>query len=59
MDSFFPDGVIVINKPAGPTSHDIVAVMRRVLARAGGPDGRFNGLYKGIAGINVDTGLLV
>ena len=40
MDSFFPDGVIVINKPAGPTSHDIVAVMRRVLARAGGPDGR-------------------
>ncbi len=40
MDSFFPDGVIVINKPAGPTSHDIVAVMRRVLARAGGPAGR-------------------
>ena len=23
------DGVIVVNKPAGPTSHDVVAVMRR------------------------------
>ena len=27
----FTDGVIVINKPAGPTSHDIVAVMRRAI----------------------------
>jgi tRNA pseudouridine55 synthase len=26
----FPDGVLVIDKPAGPTSHDIVAVARRV-----------------------------
>src|SRR5690242_18050004 len=30
-DYLFPDGVIVINKPAGPTSHDVVAVMRRAL----------------------------
>ena len=30
----FPDGVIVINKPSGPTSHDIVAVMRRALGRS-------------------------
>ncbi len=30
----FPDGVLVVNKPPGPTSHDIVAVMRRALARA-------------------------
>jgi tRNA pseudouridine55 synthase len=30
----FPDGVIVIDKPAGPTSHDVVAVMRRTLLRA-------------------------
>jgi len=29
----FCDGVIVIDKPAGPTSHDIVAVMRRTLGR--------------------------
>ena len=28
-DRLFPDGVIVIDKPAGPTSHDVVAVMRR------------------------------
>lgn len=30
-DTIFPDGVIVIDKPAGPTSHDVVAVMRRAL----------------------------
>jgi len=29
----FSDGVIVIDKPAGPTSHDIVAVMRRTISR--------------------------
>lgn len=32
-DTLFRDGVIVINKPAGPTSHDVVAVMRRALSR--------------------------
>lgn len=26
----FPDGVLVIDKPAGPTSHDVVAVVRRI-----------------------------
>jgi tRNA pseudouridine55 synthase len=30
----FIDGVIVIDKPAGPTSHDVVAVMRRAVGRA-------------------------
>jgi tRNA pseudouridine55 synthase len=30
----FTDGVIVIDKPAGPTSHDVVAVVRRALLRA-------------------------
>ena len=25
----FPDGVLVVDKPAGPTSHDVVAVVRR------------------------------
>jgi tRNA pseudouridine55 synthase len=34
LDPLFPDGVIVIDKPAGPTSHDVVAVMRRALFRA-------------------------
>jgi tRNA pseudouridine55 synthase len=33
-DPLFRDGVIVIDKPAGPTSHDVVAVMRRTLLRA-------------------------
>ena len=33
-DPLFTDGVIVVDKPAGPTSHDVVAVMRRALLRA-------------------------
>ena len=33
-DPLFTDGVLVVNKPAGPTSHDVVAVMRRALLRA-------------------------
>lgn len=33
-DALFTDGVIVIDKPAGPTSHDVVAVVRRALFRA-------------------------
>jgi len=31
MSDLFPDGVLVIDKPEGPTSHDIVAVARRVM----------------------------
>ena len=30
----FPDGVLVVNKPPGPTSHDVVAVTRRALRRS-------------------------
>jgi len=33
-DPLFTDGVIVVDKPAGPTSHDVVAVMRRAILRA-------------------------
>lgn len=33
-DRLFSDGVLVVNKPVGPTSHDIVAVMRRVIRRS-------------------------
>ena len=29
MPLLFPDGVLVVNKPTGPTSHDIVALARR------------------------------
>jgi tRNA pseudouridine55 synthase len=39
-DPLFADGVIVIDKPAGPTSHDVVAVMRRVLLRAPRSEGQ-------------------
>ena len=28
-DPLFSDGVLVVDKPAGPTSHDVVAVVRR------------------------------
>jgi tRNA pseudouridine55 synthase len=31
-DPLFSDGVIVIHKPAGPTSHDVVAVARRAIS---------------------------
>jgi tRNA pseudouridine55 synthase len=31
----FPDGVLIVDKPAGPTSHDIVAVARRASERVG------------------------
>lgn len=30
ISSSFPDGVLIVDKPAGPTSHDVVAVARRV-----------------------------
>ena len=30
----FADGVLIIDKPAGPTSHDIVTVARRAIARS-------------------------
>jgi len=31
VNTIFADGVIVIDKPAGPTSHDVVAVVRRAI----------------------------
>ena len=48
-DSLFADGVLVIDKPAGPTSHDIVAVMRRTLSRSA-PDGRRSTMKVGHTG---------
>jgi tRNA pseudouridine55 synthase len=30
----FADGVLIIDKPSGPTSHDVVAVARRAIARS-------------------------
>ena len=39
-DPLFTDGVIVIDKPAGPTSHDVVAVMCRASHLAESDDRR-------------------
>jgi tRNA pseudouridine55 synthase len=48
-DPPFPDGVIVIDKPAGPTSHDVVAVMRRrVRGRKVGHTGTLDPLASGV-----------
>jgi len=30
VTSLFPDGVLIVDKPVGPTSHDVVALVRRV-----------------------------
>ena len=57
-----PDGVVVVDKPPGMTSHDVVGVLRRALADAGvaGP-GRRRGPKVGHAGtLDPDaTGVLV
>jgi tRNA pseudouridine55 synthase len=48
-DPLFTDGVIVIDKPAGPTSHDVVAVMRRVVrGRKVGHTGTLDPLASGV-----------
>ena len=48
-DPLFPDGVIVIDKPAGPTSHDVVAVLRRrVRGRKVGHTGTLDPLASGV-----------
>src|SRR5918992_1677739 len=48
-DRLFPDGVSVIDKPAGPTSHDVVAVMRRrVRGRKVGHTGTLDPLASGV-----------
>ena len=48
-DPLFTDGVIVIDKPAGPTSHDVVAVIRRVVrTRKVGHTGTLDPLASGV-----------
>jgi tRNA pseudouridine55 synthase len=48
-DPLFTDGVIVIDKPAGPTSHDVVAVMRRIVrGRKVGHTGTLDPLASGV-----------
>ena len=55
------DGVLVVDKPAGMTSHDVVAAVRRALRSAGLGGGRKHGHKVGHAGtLDPDaTGVLV
>ena len=56
-----PDGVLVVDKPAGCTSHDVTNRIRRALRRAYGPAGRRHGHKVGHTG-TLDpgaTGVLV
>jgi tRNA pseudouridine55 synthase len=48
LTDIFPDGVLVINKPVGPTSHDIVAVTRRVTRKKVGHTGTLDPLASGV-----------
>jgi tRNA pseudouridine55 synthase len=49
VPDFFPDGVLVVDKPVGPTSHDIVAVARRVTrVRKVGHTGTLDPLASGV-----------
>src|SRR5260221_14522542 len=49
LTGIFPDGVLVVDKPAGPTSHDIVAVARRVTrVRKVGHTGTLDPLASGV-----------
>jgi tRNA pseudouridine55 synthase len=47
-DTLFPDGVLVIDKPEGPTSHDIVAVARRATQKKVGHTGTLDPLASGV-----------
>ena len=56
-----PDGVLVVDKPAGMTSHDVIAAVRRALRSAGVASQRRHGPKVGHAGtLDPDaTGVLV
>src|SRR5688500_11244633 len=56
-----PDGVLVVDKPAGMTSHDVVGAVRRALRTAGVASKRRHGPKVGHAGtLDPDaTGVLV
>lgn len=52
-----PDGIVVIDKPAGMTSHDVVARMRKVLGtRAVGHAGTLDPMATGVLVIGVERG---
>ena len=52
-----PDGVLVVDKPQGPTSHDVVAVARRALGESRiGHTGTLDPLATGVLPLVVGTG---
>ena len=52
-----PDGIVVIDKPAGMTSHDVVSRMRRVCGtRAVGHAGTLDPMATGLLIIGVERG---
>ena len=61
MGELTPDGVLVVDKPAGMTSHDVVGAVRRALRSAGVEPKRRHGPKVGHAGtLDPDaTGVLV
>ena len=44
----FSEGVLVVDKPEGPTSHDIVAVARRITGSKVGHTGTLDPLASGV-----------
>ncbi len=57
MSSLAPHGVLVVDKPKGPTSHDVVRVMRRALrTRAIGHAGTLDPMATGVLVIGVGEG---
>ena len=52
-----PDGIVVIDKPAGVTSHDVVARLRRVLGtRAVGHAGTLDPMATGVLVLGIERG---
>jgi tRNA pseudouridine55 synthase len=47
-DRSFADGALIIDKPAGPTSHDIVAAVRRIVGGKVGHTGTLDPLATGV-----------
>src|SRR5262245_4301933 len=49
MDPVRTDGILVVHKPSGPTSHDVVGQARRLLGtRAGGHAGTLDPMASGV-----------
>ena len=47
------DGLLIVDKPSGPTSHDVVAIVRRLLGVKAGHTGTLDPLASGVLPILV------